>query len=151
MDSLLEGKVDKPKVLFLLGADKNLVTRSHVAKDCMVVYLGHHGDRGASMSDVVLPGAAYTEKNATYVNTEGRAQQTRQGITAPGNAREDWHIIRALSELCGVSLPYDKLGDVRARMTEIAPNLTRYGTMESANFFSQANQTAEKVQITLVF
>lgn len=60
---------------------------------------GHHGDRGAAMADVVLPGAAYTEKNATYVNTEGRAQQTQLAVTPPGLAREDWKIIRALSEV----------------------------------------------------
>ena len=61
--------------------------------------LGHHGDKGALMADVVLPGAAYTEKNATYVNTEGRAQQTQLAVTPPGMAREDWKIIRALSEV----------------------------------------------------
>ena len=61
---------------------------------------GHHGDRGASMADAVLPGAAYTEKQATYVNMEGRAQQTMAAITPPGLAREDWKIIRALSEVC---------------------------------------------------
>jgi len=61
--------------------------------------LGSHGDAGAAIADVVLPGAAYTEKNATYVNTEGRAQQTRAAITPPTMAREDWKIIRALSEV----------------------------------------------------
>ena len=66
----------------------------------MIVFIpGHHGDAGASMADVVLPGAAYTEKNATYVNTEGRAQQTRLAVTPPGNAREDWKILKALSEV----------------------------------------------------
>jgi len=145
VDAIVEGKVPKPKVLFLLGADKNLLTKANMDKNCTVVYLGHHGDAGAAMSDVVLPGAAYTEKNSTYVNTEGRAQQTRQGITPPGNAREDWHIVRALSQLCGVKLPYDDLRAIRARMTEISPNLTRYGTMEPANYFSQAHKTAEQL------
>jgi NADH dehydrogenase/NADH:ubiquinone oxidoreductase subunit G len=60
---------------------------------------GHHGDVGAPMADVILPGAAYTEKSATYVNTEGRAQQTKVAVTPPGLAREDWKIIRALSEV----------------------------------------------------
>ncbi|XP_063721707.1 NADH-ubiquinone oxidoreductase 75 kDa subunit, mitochondrial-like [Symsagittifera roscoffensis] len=145
VDAIVEGKVSKPRVLFLLGADKNIVNRSHLHKNCTVVYLGHHGDSGASMSDVVLPGAAYTEKTATYVNTEGRAQQTRQGITPPGNAREDWHIIRALSQLCGVKLPYDDVRSIRARMTEISPSLTRYGSMEQANYFSQAHKAAEQL------
>ncbi len=88
-----------PKVLFLLGADEDTITRADLPKDTFVVYQGSHGDRGAAMADVVLPGAAYTEKNATYVNTEGRAQQTRLAVTAPGMAREDWKIIRALSEV----------------------------------------------------
>lgn len=61
---------------------------------------GHHGDVGAPMADIILPGAAYTEKNATYVNTEGRAQQTRVAVTPPGIAREDWKILRAISEVC---------------------------------------------------
>ena len=65
---------------------------------------GCHGDAGASMADVVLPGSAYTEKTVTYVNTEGRAQQTRQAVTPPGMAREDWKIIRALSEVCRIIL-----------------------------------------------
>lgn len=60
---------------------------------------GHHGDVGATMADVILPGAAYTEKYGTYVNTEGRAQQTRVAVTAPGIAREDWKILRAISEV----------------------------------------------------
>lgn len=61
--------------------------------------VGHHGDKGAAIADLILPGASYTEKNATYVNTEGRAQQTRQAATPPGLAREDWKIVRALSEV----------------------------------------------------
>lgn len=60
---------------------------------------GHHGDVGAPMADVILPSAAYTEKYGTYVNTEGRAQQTRVAVTAPGMAREDWKILRAISEV----------------------------------------------------
>lgn len=65
----------------------------------MIFLLGHHGDAGAQMADVIFPGAAYTEKDATYVNTEGRAQQTRLAVTPPGMARQDWKIIRALSEV----------------------------------------------------
>ena len=73
--------------------------RTSLTCDMIVFIPGHHGDAGASMADVVLPGAAYTEKNATYVNTEGRAQQTRLAVTPPGNAREDWKILKALSEV----------------------------------------------------
>ena len=92
----------RPKLLFLLGADDGAVTRDDLTDDCFVVYQGHHGDRGAEMADVVLPGSAYTEKTATYVNMEGRAQQTNAAITPPGLAREDWKIIRALSEVTSI-------------------------------------------------
>ena len=90
---------NKPDVLFLLGADAGAVTRADLPKDCFVVYQGHHGDAGAEMADCVLPGAAYTEKQATYVNMEGRAQQTIAALTPPGMARQDWKIIRAISEV----------------------------------------------------
>lgn len=78
-----------------------MIKRENLAKDCYVVYQGHHGDRGVYLADTVLPGAAYTEKTATYVNTEGRSQQTRVAVNPPGMAREDWRIIRALSEVSG--------------------------------------------------
>ncbi|XP_028401079.1 NADH-ubiquinone oxidoreductase 75 kDa subunit, mitochondrial-like [Dendronephthya gigantea] len=124
------------KFLYLLGADIGTVNTDRLPKDCFVVYQGHHGDHGAHMADVILPAAAYTEKVATYVNTEGRAQQTRRAVSPPGLARDDWKIIRALSEICGDPLPYDTLNDMRSRMTEVAPNLTRYGDVEEANYFS---------------
>jgi NADH dehydrogenase (ubiquinone) Fe-S protein 1 len=94
----------------------------------------------------VLPGAAYTEKDATYVNTEGRAQQTLVAVTPPGLAREDWKIIRALSEVCGERLQYDKLEEIRHRLTEVSPNLTRYGEVEEANYFTQSAELAKLVQ-----
>lgn len=90
-----------PTVLFLLGADAGVVNRDELPNECFVVYIGHHGDAGATIADAVLPGAAYTEKQATYVNTEGRAQQTLVAVSPPGYAREDWKIVRALSEVVG--------------------------------------------------
>lgn len=93
-----------------------------------------------------MPGAAYTEKQATYVNTEGRAQQTLAAVTPPGQARVDWKIIRALSEVVGAKLPYDTLDQVRFRLEEVAPHLTRYGCAENANYFKQAAELA-KVKI----
>uniref|UniRef100_H3B728 NADH-ubiquinone oxidoreductase 75 kDa subunit, mitochondrial n=1 Tax=Latimeria chalumnae TaxID=7897 RepID=H3B728_LATCH len=107
--------------------------------------VGHHGDVGAPMADVILPGAAYTEKNATYVNTEGRAQQTKLAVTPPGVAREDWRIIRAISELAGVTLPYETLDQVRDRLEEVSPNLVRYNDVEEANYFKQAAELAKMV------
>lgn len=118
----------KPKFVYLLGADE--VSGADVPKDAFVVYQGHHGDRGASFADVILPGAAYTEKAATYVNTEGRAQTTRAATNAPGAAREDWKIIRALSEYLGAALPYDDLYAVRERLGEIAPHFVRHDVIE---------------------
>ncbi|KAG9277639.1 NADH-ubiquinone oxidoreductase 75 kDa subunit, mitochondrial [Astyanax mexicanus] len=139
-----------PKVLFLLGADAGCITRVDLPKDSFIIYQGHHGDVGAPMADVILPGAAYTEKNATYVNTEGRAQQTRVAVTAPGMAREDWKILRAVSELAGVALPYDTLEEVRDRLAEVAPNLVRYDDVEEANYFKQANELSKAVNQSLL-
>ena len=117
------------KFVWLLGADEIDMARLNKA---FVVYQGHHGDAGAAAADVVLPGTAYTEKNATYVNLEGRVQRAQRAVCAPGEAREDWTILRAFSELTGSTLPYDKLDAVRARMAEIAP------TFKSANRISPA-------------
>jgi len=136
----------QPKLLFLLGADEETVTRADLPKDCFVVYIGSHGDAGASIADVVLPGAAYTEKNGTFVNTEGRAQETRLAITAPGLAREDWKIVRALSEIVGEPLPYDNLEEIRGRMFDVSPNLVKYGDVEEANYFKQASELAQLVK-----
>uniref|UniRef100_A0A665VM01 NADH-ubiquinone oxidoreductase 75 kDa subunit, mitochondrial n=1 Tax=Echeneis naucrates TaxID=173247 RepID=A0A665VM01_ECHNA len=111
---------------------------------------GHHGDVGAPMADIILPGAAYTEKNATYVNTEGRSQHTRVAVTPPGLAREDWKIIRAVSELAGVTLPYDSVDEVRSRLAEVSPNLVRYDDVEEANYFKQANELAKAVNQSLL-
>lgn len=118
----------KAKFIYLLGADE--VKGADIPKDAFVVYQGHHGDVGASFADVVLPGSAYTEKSATYVNTEGRTQVTRAATNAPGVAREDWKIVRALSEYLGATLPYDELYAVRERMGDIAPHLVRYDVIE---------------------
>lgn len=127
-------KAQKPKVLYMLGADEGNLSRSDLPKDAFVIYQGHHGDVGAEMADVVLPGAAYTEKNATYVNTEGRSQLTQLAVAPPGKAKEDWQILRALSEVIGSPLPYNELHEVRARMTEVSPTLTQYNVLEPANF-----------------
>lgn len=135
-----------PKVLFLLGADENAITRDNLPEDTFIVYQGSHGDHGAAMADVILPAAAYTEKNATYVNTEGRAQQTRLAVTPPGSAREDWKILRALAELSGEHMPYESINDVRSRLSAVAPNLVRYNDVEDANYFKQAHELAELVK-----
>jgi NADH-quinone oxidoreductase subunit G len=97
-----------------------------------VIYQGHHGDAGARRADVVLPGAAYTEKDGTYVNTEGRAQQARRAVFPPGDAREDWKILRALSEVLGHKLPYDRLSELRQRLASVAPSLANLDAVTPA-------------------
>ncbi|KAL0089371.1 NADH dehydrogenase Fe-S protein subunit 1 NDUFS1 [Phycomyces blakesleeanus] len=124
-----EASSEEAKFVYLLNADE--ITPADVPKDAFVVYQGHHGDVGAQYADVILPGAAFTEKNATYVNTEGRTQITRAGVNPPAAAREDWKIIRALSEVAGQTLPYDDLASVRSRLSEISPALTRYDVIET--------------------
>ncbi|ONH66886.1 NADH-ubiquinone oxidoreductase 78 kDa subunit, mitochondrial [Cyberlindnera fabianii] len=111
----------KPKFIYLLGADE--VKNQDIPRDAFVVYQGHHGDLGASFADVILPGSAYTEKSGTYVNTEGRVQTTTAATNPPGSAREDWKIIRALSEFMNVQLEYDDIYTLRGRMGQISPAL----------------------------
>lgn len=106
------------QAVYLLGADEIDMTK---LKPAFVIYQGHHGDRGASAADVVLPGAAYTEKSGTYVNVEGRVQRSLKAVSPPGEAREDWTIIRALSEKLGLELPYNTIEEVRTRLCEINP------------------------------
>lgn len=103
---------------------------STIPRNAFVVYQGHHGDLGASYADVCLPGAAYTEKSSTYVNTEGRVQLSRAAVGPPGASREDWKIIRALSEILGQKLPYDDISHLRDRMWEISPSLNAYDAVD---------------------
>ncbi len=116
-------------VLYLLGADE--IDMGSLGKT-FVVYQGSHGDAGAQRADVILPGAAYTEKSATFVNTEGRAQMTARAAFPPGEAKEDWTILRALSAQVGQKLPYDSLPALRAAMYKEAPALARLDAVEPA-------------------
>ncbi|ABD87962.1 NADH-quinone oxidoreductase subunit NuoG [Rhodopseudomonas palustris] len=120
-----EGALD---VVFSLGADE-----IKLPADAFVVYIGTHGDRGAHRADVILPGAAYTEKSAIYVNTEGRVQITGRAAFPPGEAREDWAIVRALSDALGATLPYDSLGALRKALTEKVPHLLRIDQIAPAD------------------
>jgi NADH-quinone oxidoreductase subunit G len=117
-------------VAYLLGADEIDMKRLGGA---FVVYQGSHGDAGAERADVVLPSAAYTEKGATYVNIEGRAQTTARAVFPPGDAKEDWAIIRALSAHVGQKLPYDTLPALRAAMYKQVPALARLDAVEHAD------------------
>lgn len=110
-------------ITWLIGVDDASLPLS---KNGLVVYQGHNGDAGAELADMVLPGAAYTEKQGTYVNMEGRVQQTLVAITPPQLARVDWKIVRALSEVLGKTLPYDTLAELRERVRDLAPHLTQH-------------------------
>jgi NADH-quinone oxidoreductase subunit G len=119
---MMGGGVD---LLWLLGADE--FDTSRIGAETFVVYQGHHGDRGAARADVILPGSAYTEKDGTYVNTEGRVQRGYRALYAPGDAREDWRILRAFSATIGHALPYDDIDSLRARMERQNPVFGRVG------------------------
>jgi len=118
----------KPKFIYLLNADE--IDPKSIPSNAFVVYQGHHGDLGAQLADVCLPAAAYTEKAATWVNTEGRVQMGRAAVPPPGAARDDWKIIRAISEVIGNPLPYDTVYEMRDRLWEISPTLVRYDVTE---------------------
>ncbi|MGA7938451.1 MAG: NADH-quinone oxidoreductase subunit NuoG [Bradyrhizobium sp.] len=115
-------------VLFLLGADE-----VKVPDGTFVVYIGTHGDAGAHRADVILPGAAYTEKSGIFVNTEGRAQMANRAGFPPGEAREDWAIIRALSDVLAKKLPYDSLAALRQAIFKAVPHLMRLDQIEAGN------------------
>ena len=119
----------KPELALLLGADEMPADRLEGAYK---VYIGHHGDNGARQADLVLPGAAYAEKHGTYVNTEGRVQRGEKAAFPPGQAREDWAILRAVSELAGKTLPFDSFGQLRQQMVAEFPQLGRDGLIDLA-------------------
>src|SRR4029079_13557833 len=114
------GAAISPQVqaLWLLGAE---VDPAAIPSGAFVIYQGHHGEAAAGRAGVILPGADYTEKDATWVNTEGRVQRGRLAVYPPGEAREDWKIIRAASEVLGKRLPYDSLDAVRERLAAVNP------------------------------
>ena len=114
--SMLAGGVD---LLWLLGADE--IDAQAIPDSCFVVYQGHHGDRGAARADVILPGACYLEKPGLYVNTEGRVQAAAQACFAPGDAREDWTILRAFAGVLGEELGFDDLTALRAKLAADYP------------------------------
>lgn len=141
LDDAASGKIE---TMFLLGADEIDTTK---LTDCFTIYIGSHGDAGAHCADVILPAAAYTEKSAIYINTEGRVQMTEPAGFAPGDAREDWKILRALSDkLANIdgALPFDTLDALRAKMFEAHPHMAAIDEIAS----SQAPQAPAKADMT---
>jgi NADH-quinone oxidoreductase subunit G len=116
------------ELIYNLGADEIAI-----GPGAFVIYQGTHGDRGAHRADVILPGAAYTEKSATYVNTEGRVQMANRASFPPGDAREDWAILRALSDVLGHRLPFDTLTALRQRLYHAHPHLAALDTIAQAD------------------
>lgn len=106
------------KVLFLNGVDE--ISPTHFG-NATVIYMGHHGDVSAHRADIILPGLTYTEKSATYVNTEGRPQRTNKALAGPGEAQEDWLILVHLANALNIPLPYSTLAEVRQRMAQMNP------------------------------
>lgn len=121
----VSGEID---TLFLLGADEIDMSLD----EAFVIYIGSHGDAGAHRADIILPSAAYTEKQAIYVNTEGRPQMTERAVFPPGEAREDWKIFRALSAVLGEALPYDDVETLRAQIFRDAPHLAALDSLSDA-------------------
>jgi NADH dehydrogenase (ubiquinone) Fe-S protein 1 len=127
-----ENSIESAKFVYLMGADD--VNLEKVPSDAFVVYQGHHGDQSVYRANVILPAAAFSEKEGTYENTEGCTQQTVPAVPTVGDARDDWKIIRALSEVAGVRLPYDSIGAIRSRIRTVAPNLLNMDEREPATF-----------------
>ncbi len=128
LDAPAMAKANALDVLINLGADE-----IGIEPGAFVVYIGAHGDRGAHRADVILPGAAYTEKTGIYVNTEGRPQFAERAVFPPGDAREDWSILRALSDPLGVRLPFDSLTQLRAALAVAYPFLVRFDAIAPAD------------------
>jgi NADH-quinone oxidoreductase subunit G len=130
------------ELLYLFGADEIDLANTGSA---FVIYQGHHGDRGAARADIVLPGCAYTEKDATYVNTEGRVQLGRRAVFPPGEAREDWAIVRALSGALRRPLPFDSLYALRQHMRAAHPHLARIDEVVPAEWgaFGEGGEVSE--------
>ena len=129
LDAAAMAKAGALDVLFLLGADE-----IDIAPGAFVVYIGTHGDRGAHRADVILPGAAYTEKSGTYVNTEGRVQMADRASFPPGDAREDWAVLRALSDILGQRLPFDTLAALRTALYAMHPHMAEIDAIAPASF-----------------
>ena len=128
LDAAYKGQV---KIVYLLGADE--IDHSKL-QNAFVIYQGHHGDKGAHAADVILPGAAYSEKDSIYVNLEGRVQKTKRAVFAPGEAKLDWQIIVELDQYLGNVPNFTNLEEIRAGMIKIAPHFSNIGNIESSPF-----------------
>lgn len=129
----------------MLGADN--FRHEEIPEDAFVIYQGHTGDEGAYYADLILPTSSYLEKVGTYVNTDGRPQQTRAALSSPGFSMDDWMVLRALSEEVGTPLPYDTVDELRTRLAEVAPHLVKYDVIEPSGFEDIANKPADTTEM----
>lgn len=129
INACANGKVE---VLYLLGADE---IDTAALGDTFVIYQGHHGDKGAHRADVILPGCAYTEKDGTYVNLEGRVQRAYKAVEAPGDAKEDWQIVEMVARAAGQEFAYKSIAQLRTKMVEIAPHFAEVDACVKAEMF----------------
>jgi len=139
----------KPKVLLALGADE---MDFEPYADALKVYIGHHGDKGAHQADIILPAASYAEKDGTYVNTEGRVQFAEKAVFAPGDAREDWTILRALADAIGVKVGFDSFEELQSAMIAEVPalgeeGLADYGPLPAADASAKCGATIDAYPI----
>ena len=139
----------KPKVVLSLGADE---MDFEPFADALKVYIGHHGDKGAHSADIILPAASYPEKDGTYVNTEGRVQFAEKAVFAPGDAREDWTILRALADALDVEVGFDSFDQLQSAMIAAVPalgeeGLADYGKLPKADPNAKAEGAIEAYPI----
>jgi len=132
LDAAQQGAI---KTVYLMGADELDASK---LKDAFVIYQGHHGDNGAHVADVILPGAAYTEKSGLYVNMEGRVQMGDRAVSPKGDAKEDWAILRALSAKLNRVLPYDSLNALREKLMADHPTFLSLDTAPARSVFDAA-------------
>lgn len=137
--------IESAKFLYLMGADDANLEK--LPADTFVVYQGHHGDKSVYRANLILPASAFSEKEGTYANTEGCAQTTVPAVPTVGDSRDDWKIIRALSEVAGARLPYDTLGAIRARIGTVAPNLLQVDERVAATYSTSSLRPEVKEKV----
>lgn len=128
-------------LIYVLNADD--YDYSQISDKTFVIYQGHHGDRTAHLADIILPGSSFVEKNSTFTNTEGRPQETNLVFVPPGEGREDWKILRALSEVMGMTLPYNQLKEVRARLVSLSPSFSEIGKLSGSEYSRSLFESTE--------
>jgi NADH-quinone oxidoreductase subunit G len=138
-------ELESMDLVYILGADGDYI--DNISDKAFVIYQGHHGDKGAERADVILPGAAYTEKNGLYVNTEGRPQIARRAAYAPSEAREDWKILRAISEHTGRILPYNDDIDLFERLVNEWPHLGKMDVISEVKWKKFGNKNKVKSEL----